>query len=85
VVKHGKHVRVLIALGDPAKLTLTVMRRKKVVATMTVVQRKASHSVLAWNGKIKRRFAPRGDYSIVVNAVTRSGASASVKATLRII
>jgi hypothetical protein len=83
-VKHGKHVQVRIALSDPAKLTLTVMRGKKVVATMIVAHLKAGHSVLTWNGKVKRGFAPRGDYSVVVRAVTTSGASASAKATLRI-
>jgi Bacterial Ig-like domain/Collagen triple helix repeat (20 copies) len=83
-VKHGKDVQIRVALSDPAKLTLTVMRGKKVVAKMTVARRKAGHSVLTWNGKINRTFAPRGAYSVVVNAVTPSGASASVKATLRI-
>ena len=83
-VKHGKSVQVRVALSAPAKLTLTVMRGKKVLATMTVAPRKAGHSVLTWNGKIKRRFAARGAYSVVVNAVTPSGASASAKATLRI-
>jgi hypothetical protein len=83
-VKHAKHVQVRVALSNPAKLTLTVVRGKKVVATMTVAHRKAGHSVLTWNGKIKRKFAPRGAYSVIIRAVTRSGATASVKATLRI-
>jgi Ice-binding-like/Bacterial Ig-like domain/Collagen triple helix repeat (20 copies) len=83
-VKHGQHVQVRVALSNPAKLTLTVMRGKKVVATMTVAKRKAGHSVLTWNGKIKRKFAARGTYSVVVSAVTPSGVSASAKATLRI-
>jgi hypothetical protein len=83
-VKHGVHVHVRVALSDPAKLTLTVMRGKKVVATMTVAQRKAGNSTLTWSGKIKRGFAPRGAYSVVVRAVTPSGASARVTATLRI-
>ena len=83
-VKHGKRVQLRVALSNPAKLTLTVMRGKKVVATMTGAQHKAGHSVLTWNGKIKRGFAPRGVYSVVVSAVTASGASASAKATLRI-
>jgi hypothetical protein len=83
-VKHGKHLQVRVALSNRAKLTLTVMRGKTVMATMIVAQRHAGHSVLTWNGKIKRGFAPRGAYSIVVIAVTRTGASASAKATLRI-
>jgi hypothetical protein len=83
-VKHGQHMQVRVALSDPAKLTLTVMRGKKVVARMIVAQLKAGHSLLTWNGKVKRGFAPRGAYSVVVRAVTPSGASASAKATLRI-
>ena len=73
-----------LALSDPAKLKLTVLRGKKVVATMTVAHRQAGLSMLTWNGKIKHGFAPRGLYAVVVSAVTPSGASASVKATLRI-
>ena len=83
-VKHGKHVQVRVALSNAAKLTLTIMRGKKVVARMIFARVKAGHSVLTWNGKVKRGFAPRGIYSVVVRAVTTSGASASVKATLRI-
>jgi Ice-binding-like/Bacterial Ig-like domain/Collagen triple helix repeat (20 copies) len=82
--KHGKRVQVQVALSHSAKLKLTVKRGKKVVATVTVAKRKAGHSVLTWNGKIKRKFAARGVYSVVVSAVTPAGASASVKATLRI-
>jgi hypothetical protein len=83
-VKHGNHVHVRVSLSDRAKLTLTVVRGKKVVARTTVAHCKAGHSVLTWNGKIKRRFAPRGAYSVIISAVTRSGATASAKATLRI-
>jgi hypothetical protein len=83
-VKHGKRVQIRVTLSDAAKLTLTVMRGKKVVARTTVAHRKAGRSVLTWNDKIKRRFAPRGAYSVVVGAVTPSGATASAKAKLRI-
>ncbi len=83
-VKHGKRVQMRVALSNPAKLTLTVMRGNKVMARMIVPQRPAGHSLLTWNGKVKRGFARRGAYSIVVTAVTTSGASASAKATLRI-
>ena len=83
-VKYGKRVQVRVALSNPAKLTFTVMRGKRVVARMTIAHRKAGHSVLTWNGKLKRGFAPRGTYSVVVGAVTPIGASASVTATLRI-
>jgi hypothetical protein len=60
------------------------MRWKKVVARITVAHRKAGHSVLTWNGKINREFAPSGAYSLVVRAVTPLGVSASAKATLQI-
>ena len=83
-VKHGKQLQVQVALSDPAKLKLTVMRGKKVVATVAVAERKAGHSVVTWNGKIKGGFAPRGRYSVVVSAVTPAGASASAAATLRV-
>jgi hypothetical protein len=82
--KHGKHVQVGVELSNPATLTLTVMRGKTVVATMVVAHVKAGHSVLSWNGKVKRGFAPRGTYSVVVRAVSASGASATARAALRI-
>jgi hypothetical protein len=75
---------VPVALSNPAKLTLTVMHGKKVVARMSFARRQAGHSVLTWNGKVKGKLAPRGSYSVVVRAVTTSGASASVRGTLRI-
>ena len=84
MVKHGQPLRVQVALSNAAKLTLTVMRGKAVVATMPVAQRQPGDSVLVWNGKIKRGFAARGIYSVVVGAVTPAGASATVKASLRI-
>jgi Ice-binding-like/Bacterial Ig-like domain/Collagen triple helix repeat (20 copies)/FlgD Ig-like domain len=83
-VKRGKDLQMRVALSDPAKLTLTVMRGKKVVANIVFPRRKAGHSVLTWDGKGKKGFAARGSYSVVVRAMTTSGASASVKATLRI-
>ena len=73
-----------VVLSNPAKLTLTVMRGKRVMATMIVAHRDAGQSVLTWNGKAKHGFAPRGVYLVVVKAVTTTGAAASAKATLRI-
>jgi hypothetical protein len=83
-VKHGKALHVQVGLSNRAKITLTVMHGKNVVASMTFARLQAGHSVLTWNGKIKGQLAPRGAYSVVVRAVTTSGASASVKAMLRI-
>jgi Ice-binding-like/Bacterial Ig-like domain len=82
-VKHGKAVQVHMALSNAAKVTLTVKRGKKVVATLHVA-RKAGSSTLTWNAKIKRAFAARGVYAVAVSAVALSGASATAKATLRI-
>ena len=83
-IKHGKHVLVRVALSNPAKVTVTVLHGKRVVATMIVARAHAGRSVLNWNGRVKRGFAARGAYMVVVTAVTTSGASASVKGTLRI-
>jgi hypothetical protein len=83
-VKSGKHVQVRITLSNAAKLTLTVMRGKKVVAITPGAEHTAGRSVLVWNGRIKREFAPRGTYTLVVTAVTASGASATAKTPLRL-
>jgi hypothetical protein len=73
-VKYGRHVQVRIAPSNAAKLTLTVMRGKKVVASTAGAQHRAGHCVLIWDGKVKRAFAPRGAYTLVVNVMTASGA-----------
>jgi flagellar hook assembly protein FlgD len=83
-VKHGKRVRLRLALSNPAQVTIAVMRGEKVVATTTSTRHRAGQSVITWNGRIKGKFAPRGDYTIVVSAVTPSGASANAKSRLRI-
>jgi hypothetical protein len=82
-VRYGKRVQVRIALTNPAKLRLTVMRNNNVVATTTGAHHGAGDFVLIWNGKIKRKWAPRGAYTLIVNAVTASGASASAETALR--
>jgi Ice-binding-like/Bacterial Ig-like domain/Collagen triple helix repeat (20 copies) len=83
-VKYGKQVQVRIALSNAAKLTLAVMRGKKVLATTPRALHRAGHCVLIWDGKIKREFAPPGTYTLVVSAVTASGATATAKTTLRL-
>jgi hypothetical protein len=83
-VKSGKHVQVRITLSNAAKLTLTIMRGKEVVATTPDTRHAVGRSVLIWNGKIKGEFASRGAYTIVVTAVTASGVSATAKAALRL-
>jgi Ice-binding-like/Bacterial Ig-like domain/Collagen triple helix repeat (20 copies) len=83
-VRHGKSVQVRVALSDLANLKLTVMRGKKKVAATSFARHKAGSSVLTWNAKIKRAFASRGAYTVVVTAVTPTGVTATVKAALRI-
>jgi Ice-binding-like/Bacterial Ig-like domain len=83
-VKSGKHVLVRVTLSNAAKLTLTVMRGKKVVYTTLGAQHTAGRSLLTWNGKIKREFAPRGTYTLLVTAVIASGASTTAKTQLRL-
>jgi Ice-binding-like/Bacterial Ig-like domain len=80
----GTRVQVPFLLSGPAKVTLTVLRGKKVVARLSTIRRKAGRGSLTWDGKIKGKLAPRGAYKIIVRVVSRSGASARVAATLRI-
>ena len=80
----GKRVRLPFALNRPAKVTLTVLRGKRVVARLSTRRRKAGRASLTWNGKIKRRLAPTGRYTSKVRAVSATGASARDVATLRI-
>jgi hypothetical protein len=81
---HGKRVRVAFILSAPAKLTLTVTRGKKVVAKLSTTLRKDGRGLLTWNGKIKRKFAPRGTYKITLRAVSSTSASAYDTATVDI-
>jgi hypothetical protein len=80
----GKPVQVSFVLSGPAKVTLTVLRGKRVVAKLSTTRPKAGRGRLTWNGKIKGRLAPRGTYNIIVRAVSPTGASARVAATGRI-
>jgi hypothetical protein len=80
----GKRVQVPFVLNGPAKLTLTVLRGKRVVAKLTTTRRRGGRGRLTWNGYIKRQLAPRGAYKIIVRAVSPDGATARDAATLRI-
>jgi hypothetical protein len=80
----GRPVRVAFVLNAAAKVTLTVKRGKKVVATLRTTRRAAGLGVLTWNAKIKGKRAPRGTYKITVNAVSPVAGSARAAATLRI-
>ena len=80
----GKRLQVPFVLSGPAKVTLTVLRGKRVVAELSTTRRKAGRGWLTWNGKIKRKLAPRGAYKIMVRAVSPAGASVRDAATVRI-
>jgi hypothetical protein len=80
----GNHVRVRFVLNGPAKVTLTVLRGTRVVAKLSTTRLAAGRGSLTWNGKIKRKFAPRATYKIMVRAVSPAGASAHETATARI-
>jgi hypothetical protein len=80
----GNHVRVRFVLNGPAKVTLTVLRGTRVVAKLSTTRLAAGRGSLTWNGKIKRKFAPRATYKIMLRAVSPAGASAHETATARI-
>jgi hypothetical protein len=72
---HGKTLPVSFVLSGPAKVTLTVSRGKRVVAVLNILCRTAGRCRIIWNGKIKRKLAPRGAYNIIVRAVSAAGES----------
>jgi hypothetical protein len=71
-------------LNAPAKVTLTLLRGKRTIATLSITCRKAGRRSLTWTGKIKHKLAPKGIYKILLRAVSPAGASARDTATLRI-
>ena len=77
-------MRVRFVLNGPAKVTLTVLRGTRVVAKLSTTRLAAGRGSLTWNGKIKRKFAPRATYKIMLRAVSPAGASAHETATARI-
>lgn len=46
-----------------------MLRRKKVVATLSTMRSKAGRASLTWNGRSKGKLARRGTYRIVARAV----------------
>jgi hypothetical protein len=80
----GRWVRVAFVLSAPARVTLTLLRGKKIVAQLSATQHKAGRGWLSWNGKIKGHLAPRGAYRIMARAVSPAGAAARDAATLLI-
>jgi hypothetical protein len=80
----GKPVRVPFVINAPAKVTLTVMRGKAVVATLCVTRQRAGRGSLTWNGKIKQLEAPKGAYKIMIRATSLTSNSAHATTTLQI-
>ena len=83
-VVHGKRLRVPFDLNGPAKVTLTLLRGKKMVAKLSTTRRNAGRASLTWNGKITHKPAPKGRYKIMLRALSPAGASAHDTATLHI-
>lgn len=71
-------------LSAPAKVTLTVLRGTRVVARLTTTRHKAGPGSLTSNGTVKQKFAPRGTYKLILQAVSPSGASVRKTAVVRI-
>jgi hypothetical protein len=79
----GKRVQMSFILSAPAKVTLTLVRGKTVVAKLSTTRRTSGRGTLTWNGKIKQKLAGKGAYKIMVQAVS-AGASARATGTMRI-
>ncbi|MEA2496640.1 MAG: hypothetical protein QOJ29_4551, partial [Thermoleophilaceae bacterium] len=71
-------------LNGPAKVTLTVLRGKRLVAKRSTTCKNAGRCSLTWNGRIKHKHAGRGTYKIKVRAVSPAGTSARDAAKVRI-
>jgi hypothetical protein len=80
----GKALRIPFVLSGPAKVTITVVHGKTVVATLHATMRKAGRGSLTWNGKIKRKLAPKGTYKITMRVVSPGRPSSTDTAALRI-
>jgi hypothetical protein len=80
----GERVKVPFVLNGPAKVTLTVLRGKRLVAKRSTTCKNAGRCSLTWNGRIKHKLAGRGTYKIKVRAVSPAGTSARDAAKVRI-
>jgi virginiamycin B lyase len=80
----GRRLKVRFAITDGASVVLQVKRGRaaaRTVARKTVTR--AGIQTLAWNGKIGRRAAPRGLYTLTVQA-TKDGQSVSSRLRVRL-
>lgn len=80
----GRALPLRFVVSGPAKVTFTLMRGRRAVAAVSVTRRSAGRGSLTWNGRLARRPAPRGTYTVVLSAVSPAGASARDTATLRV-
>jgi hypothetical protein len=71
----GKPLGVSFVVSGKAKVTLTVLHGKKVVAKVKTTCAKAGRCRITWNGKIKGRPAPKGTYNVIIQGVSPRGAS----------
>jgi hypothetical protein len=77
-------VPIPFILSAAARVTLTVWRGNKVVATLSTTRREAGRGELTWNGRIKRTLATAGVYKLIVRAVSPAGGLARDAATVSI-
>jgi hypothetical protein len=81
----GRRLQMPFVVSGAAKVTLTVLRGKRVVARLSTTRRKVGGSRLIWNVKIDQQSAPAGAYKIIVRAVSPAGASAHAAATAHVL
>ena len=80
----GRRLRVRYVITGPARVVLQVKRGR--ARARTVARRSVSRAgvgTLAWNGKLGRRRARQGKYTLIVRA-TRDGLSATSRLRIRL-
>jgi hypothetical protein len=82
--KRGKTVKLGYLTTAGAKSTLEVRKGKKVVATVKGAA-KEGRNTIKWNGKVGRKAAAAGNYTLVLSASSDDGqkATSSAKLTLK--
>ena len=74
----------MVVTSGSADVTLTVLRKGKIVATVRRTFASAGFRQITWNGKVRAAPAPRAGYVVRVRAVTASGATARAATSLRV-
>lgn len=80
----GRRVALSYAATMRAKLTLTVTRGKRRIATVRA-NVKTGRNTIAWNGRRGRRAAAPGLYRLRLRAVSANGQAATTAVVLRIV